>query len=579
MSKLRHFVRAALGRSQRLLWAKRHMQRKIRLRSGQPSWLRLTAEDKALLSRGRDTAAPRVLIATSIGGHLPATTLESALAAALMLRGAGVDILLCDGLLPACLACDATAFPSTERFADEGPQQLLCADCYEPAREMFQQLGLRVLRYSQLLQPNDYERARHFSSEFDSSCAAEQRFDGLAAGEHALAGTLRFFARADLEEEPHALPVLRRFAEAAALSVLAGREAFRRQRYECVLLHHGIYIPQGTLAEAARDSGVRVVTWNPAYRKRCFVFSHDDTYHRTLLDEPVSEWEGLSISAQQEQMLMTYLSSRAVGSYDWIWFHDRPNFDRSAVYKDLGLNPARPIIGLLTNVAWDARLHYSSNVFSGMIEWLIETVRYFSRRPELQLLIRVHPAELRGTLPSRQRVEDELKKAFGALPENVAVVPPDSNLSTYTAAEACDTVIIYGTKTGVELTSVGIPVIVAGEGWVRNKGISIDPESREAYFRQLDQLPLQKRMPPDQVARARRYAFHFFFRRMIPLEFMESAPGWPPYRAKVEHLSDLLPGRSKGLDLICSGILSGTEFTYPAETMPIDESLDAIPNR
>jgi hypothetical protein len=54
----------------------------------------------------------------------------------------------------------------------------------------------------------------------------------------------------------------------------------------------------------------------------------------------------------------------------------------------------------------------------------------------------------------------------------------------------CNAVIIYGTKTGVELTSMGRPVIVAGEAWIRNKGLTLDATSRDNYFHILDGLPL-----------------------------------------------------------------------------------------
>jgi hypothetical protein len=85
----------------------------------------------------------------------------------------------------------------------------------------------------------------------------------------------------------------------------------------------------------------------------------------------------------------------------------------------------------------------------------------------------------------------------------------------------CNSAIIYGTKMGVELTSVGMPVIVAGEAWIRNKGLTEDASSPDEYFRILDRLPFPGPLGATQLARARRYAYHFFFNRMIPLPFVE----------------------------------------------------------
>jgi hypothetical protein len=214
---------------------------------------------------------------------------------------------------------------------------------------------------------------------------------------------------------------------------------------------------------------------------------------------------------------------------------------------------------------WDAQLHYRANAFPNMLTWLVDTIRYFTERPELQLLIRVHPAELRGTLPSRQLLTDELRRAFPQLPPNVFVIPPESEVSTYAAMAACNAVIIYGTKTGVELSSMGIPTIVAGEAWIRNKGITIDASSRAEYFEILDGLPFSDRMPAELTQRARKYAYHFFFRRMIPVPLMRESKGSSVYELDLESISQLLPGKHPGLDVICDGILKGTEFVYDAE--------------
>jgi predicted nucleic acid-binding protein len=559
-----------LPRNSRLRIAKRLLERRLHARpgSGYPDWATIVGRDAEVWQQALDRrkSGSKVLIATSVGSHLPGTSLEGVIAAALTLRGADAEVLLCDRVLPACLAADATWYSDLGRFAAHGPQADLCAQCFSPAQAMYGDLGLTIRRYSELLSPEDEARARAAALGATEASVAGLRLDGMAVGEHALAGALRFYARADLATEPTGGEVLRRYVEAAALAALAARALFRARRYECVVLHHGIYVPQGLIAEAAKAEGVRVVTWNPAYRKHCFIFSHGGTYHHTLLDEPVTAWAGLRLSEAAERRLMDYLRSRATGAGDWIWFHDRPDFDRERLYAQHGLRRELPVIGLLTNVMWDAQLHYPANVFAGMLEWLVETIRYFEKRPDLQLLIRIHPAEIRGTLVSRQRVDAELARIFGRLPANVAVIPPESETSTYVAMAACDAAIVYGTKMGVELTSAGIPVIVAGEAWVRNKGITIDPPTRQAYFETLDRLPLGRRMVEAEIARARRYAFHFFFRRMIPLEFMAPAAGWPPYRPDVERIGTLAPGRSPGLDLICSGILTGTDFVYAAET-------------
>jgi hypothetical protein len=319
-------------------------------------------------------------------------------------------------------------------------------------------------------------------------------------------------------------------------------------------------VPWGIVGEVARQEHVRVSTWNVAYRKRRFIFSHDDTYHHTLMTEPRDHWEHLALTDAQERELMQYLSSRREGVFDWIVFH-RPNRQTPAdIAKQIGLDPSRPVIGLLTSVTWDAQLHYPSNAFPNMLEWLVQTCEYFASRPDLQLLIRVHPAEISGFPQSRQPILRELHKRLPTLSSNIIVVPPESGMSTYSLMSLCNSVVIYSTKTGVELASIGVPVVVAGEAWIRNKGITHDASSPAEYFRILSQLPFAQRLGTAQVARARRYAYHFFFNRMIPLPFIEPKAGYPIYRLKLDSLRQLLPGGSPGLDTICDGILERGPF-------------------
>jgi hypothetical protein len=425
---------------------------------------------------------------------------------------------------------------------------------------VYAQLGITVHRYSQWLSPEDRAEARRIAAEVPRERIPTFVHDGLAVGEHAHAGALRFYASGSLDGEPTAEAVLRRYLESALLTVFATRRLLRAKTFSSVVFTHGIYVPWGVMAAVARQEGVHVSTWNVAYRKRRFIFSHDDTYHHTLMSEPRDLWEHLELSEAQERELMQYLSSRRDGLFDWIVFHRPPREDPAALPSLLGLDPERPVIGLLTNVSWDAQLHYPANAFESMLDWLVRTCRYFERRPDLQLLVRVHPAEISGFPPSRQPILGELRRAMPRLPPNVVVVPPESELSTYALMSLCNGVIIYGTKTGVELTSRGIPVIVAGEAWIRNKGLTCDASSPEEYFRLLDRLPFPSRLDASQTERAKRYAYHFFFNRMIPLPFIEPKAGNSIYRLQLRSLRQLLPGESEGLDTICRGILSRTPF-------------------
>jgi hypothetical protein len=534
-----------------------------------PDWGVLISRDGARWREARRRAQQggrRVLLATAVGGGTSSAlaAFESLLAVALTLRGADVTVLLCDQVIPACMNLEVLTMPDLETVVNRRFNQTdACQRCAMTGRLIFEPLGLETRRFGDSLSATDrWEMALR-----RSLLPVAQRTAGHAGRpqvrEHAQAGALRYLARSDLAEVPAGEAVRGTFEEAAMLTHKVMERVLAAVQPDSCVSSHGLYVPYGVIGEVCRARGIRYSAWNVAYRKQCFIFSHGDTYHHTLLDEPVSAWEGMPWSEAREARLKRYLASRISGTEDWIWFFEKPQDDVAALFARLGVENGKPVILLLTNVLWDAQLHYRPNAYPSMLAWIVDTIEWFKGRQDLQLVIRVHPAEIRATLPSRQRVADELIKVYAMLPPNVFLIGPEDQTSTYAIAQQCDSALIYGTKTGIELACMGIQVIVAGEAWVRAKGITMDATSPESYRRLLEELPCNRRLSPEDQLRAHKYAYHFFFRRMIPVSAaLPVAGGWPPFHVVPESLDQLSPGTDPGLDVICDGILNGAEFVF-----------------
>jgi Capsule polysaccharide biosynthesis protein len=531
-------------------------------------WTNVINKDLARWKAAREAAqsGPRVLFANAYGTDPTVANVESMLAVSLTMRGTQAHFLQCDGALPACWVSQIDQIEA-EEFVKFGPSQSLCRNCFHVTSGVFQSLGLPVHRYSELISDNDAKEAAELSARLSLSEIQGYRLDGLKVGEHALSGALRFYARGTLSGEPLGEDVLRRYFKAALLTVFATRRLLSTFKFTCVSTLHGIYVPEGLIGEVAREQNVRVAAWSFSYRKRTFIFSHHDTYHHKLLSEPTTAWEDLSWTPEMEAEIVDYLNSRRYGTRDWVTFIEHPQEDIAAIAAELGVDFSKPCVGLLTNVVWDAQVHFYGNAFPNAIDWVLQTIRYFAGRPDLQLIVRIHPGELLGFTRARQTMLDEITRYFSVLPKNVFVIPPESAISTYTVASQCNAVLIYGTKAGIEVAAMGIPVVVAGEAWVRNKGVTIDAKSPPEYFKILDRLPLKEPSSQNITQRARKYAYHLFFRRMIPMPFTSPEPG-SIAEPDVKTLDDLMPGRDAGLDVICNGILSGSEFIYPAELYP-----------
>src|SRR5262249_55258537 len=144
------------------------------------------------------------------------------------------------------------------------------------------------------------------------------------------------------------------------------------------------------------------------------------------------------------------------------------------------------------------------------------------------------------------------------LPRNVLLIRPDQALSSYGILAISESVLCYTTTIGLEAAVRGIPVAVAGETHYRGRGFTLDVET-DADLEEIiaDPPPMTTR----QVERARRYAFAFFFRLMIPFRQVRNESG------RLAHVpvsaEELLPGRDPCLDFVCDRILDGGELFLP----------------
>jgi hypothetical protein len=220
------------------------------------------------------------------------------------------------------------------------------------------------------------------------------------------------------------------------------------------------------------------------------------------------------LTEQERQQIEGLMESRQ-GGRAWNQFHRlwQRGERRGApeLLRELGLDPARPVVLIATNVVGDS-LALNRQVFtSGMADWLARTLRHLAQRPDVQTVVRIHPGELLGAgLPSEQVV----RTALPEVPGHVVLIPPESQVNTYDLIESAHLGLVYTSTVGLEMSMHGVPVVTAGATHYRGKGFTDDPESFAAYVDAIDRRlaePAGRVLPPEKVELAWRYAHRFFF--------------------------------------------------------------------
>ncbi|MFX7571106.1 hypothetical protein ABTJ55_20205, partial [Acinetobacter baumannii] len=67
-----------------------------------------------------------------------------------------------------------------------------------------------------------------------------------------------------MNDEPAAVPMLRKYLEASILTVLIGRTLCAEYDFDTVVMNHGIYVPHGPLAAVTRAQNRHLVAWSLA---------------------------------------------------------------------------------------------------------------------------------------------------------------------------------------------------------------------------------------------------------------------------------------------------------------------------
>ncbi len=454
---------------------------------------------------GETSKRLRILVASNIGGNMNTLAFDTVIARALSSRGHNVKISLCDGGFAACMFAEHHKFKSIDDFVTFGMKNV-CKSCRSE--------GLRSTTFASVqhvsLRPPSYLKSN------------------IIDDESGIAGTLRFLGTGRKNALVEFKEVKERFELASNQYHDSISDLFDREKFDVVIAHHGIYTPQGIVAKLAIERGISLVTWNQAYRKGRFILSWNGTYHKTLLEE---ELEYCDLTIEQKKEILKYLESRDAGTNDWIRF----NPVTKSASKKIHFNNSNKVFALFTNVSWDAQLHYKSNVFIDMFEWIEKTINWFKYNQELNLIVRIHPAEINGAIPSRDKVFDFIEN-LGSLPQNILVIKPEEKVSAYSIMDMADVGIIYGSKAGIELATKGKPVLVAGESWLKNKGIGIEPRNENEYFQNLKDLAEQNIVLPDNFKeRALKLAHYFFCERMIEVKSLKPISRYPYMRPRLKN--------------------------------------------
>jgi hypothetical protein len=316
-------------------------------------------------------------------------------------------------------------------------------------------------------------------------------------------------------------------------NVLAAERMISSQRPTIVLLLEKGLSPSAEIFGVCVAWGIPVVQYVGSQRMDGFVLKRlgRENRHQHPFSLDVQTWESVRRMpwgpAQEVELMREFEESYRKGNwFNRKFLHEGKRIKSAdAVREQLGLDPTKKTAVIFSHVLWDATFFYGRGLFDNYEAWLLETVRAACANPRVNWVIKLHPdlvwklkhedyaGELRDIIAVRS--------AVGKLPEHVRIVPPDTDINTFSFFEITDYCVTVRGTIGIEMACYGVPVLTAGTGRYAGMGFTIDSASAEEYLRRLARIEETPPMAREQRELARRFAYALFKLRPWSMQSFE----------------------------------------------------------
>jgi hypothetical protein len=242
-----------------------------------------------------------------------------------------------------------------------------------------------------------------------------------------------------------------------------------------------------------------------------------------------SGWQNVEISNADRLRLESHKNELLAGKSAFVYsspFNAQSNTD--ATKNRLGIRGcSKTILMSLSStdeivaaktIGRGVAVFYPGTVFDNQFKWVSETIAWASEKPEIRLIVRLHPRDLpnkRDSVLSEQH--SKWMGLFKTLPSNVVVNHPDQKISFREVCMISDVLVTGWSSTAIEAMLLGKPVVTYDQKLVGfPRDIHLTGDSKEEYFNNLE-ASLSGKKPIDHEEVANRWLTHFLVRGSVAL--------------------------------------------------------------
>lgn len=266
---------------------------------------------------------------------------------------------------------------------------------------------------------------------------------------------------------------------------------------EEIVLTHNEYVDYGALAVAAIANNKTIVNINDfelsINKEQSGTYFH--SRFQAGVKRIIAEFANKKVLEEEGKK---YLEERIKGEVDIFVtknaFGNKRIYTRKELSERFSHNTKKNVF-IYMHVFSDAPHLSQMTMYRDYYEWITDTINAIKDVENVNWYIKAHPS---GYLYGETDIIDKMMKSTKG---NFFWVPDD--FSTLSIKDTADAVITCQGTIGIEASSMGVPTVITGLPYYAKFGFTIEPKTREEYYRLLHKLDKIRKLSAEKSEMAR----------------------------------------------------------------------------
>ena len=422
------------------------------------------------------------------------------------------------GIHPIFLVCNKTVEVCSKQRKGKNIETIktLCKECFQHYDFIKEKTNIDLIYMNDFYLANEqlkkevvFEKSKIFHISTLEECFSYSLDNGYELGRFSRKGVLRYLYRAKFIHDAIELEIYKKYLlSGIKFYYLMNHFLDQNPKINKVIVHNGTLPLEVHLFDIVnRRKQIDIVTYETFLGDNSIIYKKNDEVMKLNWEpEMIKYYTKHPFTQKEKQIAIDFLEGLEKGKDMYAILNESHN----SKYSNLN-----NYVCLFTNLNIDTAVIDRNTIFNSMDEWIYEVIEFWIQNiKETNLVIRIHPAELKLSIPFTDFVGERIKKD---LPNNIILIDSSEEANSYRLIEGMNFGLVYSSTIGLEIAGRNKQCLVAGDPPYRNKDFVISPQTKDEYFSVLTDMINKKIEIKPQSQELYKFIYYNYFIRNIRL--------------------------------------------------------------